>query len=48
MPCSRSVDEEEEEDPGLVVRLQLRVVIDVLRYPDVASMEASPVVNSSC
>ena len=48
--CSRVADEEEEEgeaDLGVVVRLQLYVVIDVLRYPGVASMEASPVVNSS-
>ena len=48
--CSRVADEEEEEgevDLGVVVRLQLRVVVDVLRYPGVSSMAASPSVNSS-
>ena len=48
--CSRVADEEEEEgeaDLGVVVRLQLRVVFDVLRYPGVSSMAASPVSISS-
>ena len=41
--CSRVADEEEEEGEGVlgvVVRLQLRVVVDVLRYPGVSSMAA--------